>query len=115
LATDVYIPDEEAELAHIPRDHSFAGKGAANMHSIAGDIHADNFAGAVRVLDSILGSVLAKFSSSVPLQTWTQAISGSVVSGETADDKSLSLIERFLEVNRGSIPELVVKLLNLRA
>jgi YaaC-like Protein len=48
-------------------------------------------------------------------QTWTEAISGSVVSGETADDKSLSLIERFLEVNRGSIPELVVKLLNLHA
>jgi hypothetical protein len=42
------------------------GRVLTNMHSIVGDIHADNFAGAVRVLDSILGSVLAKFFSSVP-------------------------------------------------
>jgi hypothetical protein len=63
----------------------------------------------------ILGSVLAKFSSSVPPPNLDSGNFWFSRVGETADDKSLSLIERFLEVNRGSIPELVVKLLNLRA
>lgn len=45
-------------------------------------------------------------------QTWTHAISRSVVPGEPADDKSLSLIERFLDINQTEIPEFVVKVLN---
>jgi hypothetical protein len=45
-------------------------------------------------------------------QTWTHAISRSVVPGEPADDKALSLIERFLDINQTNIPEFVVKVLN---
>lgn len=45
-------------------------------------------------------------------QIWTHAISRSVVSGEPADDKALSLIERFLDLNRAVIPEMVVTVLN---
>ncbi len=45
-------------------------------------------------------------------QTWTHAISRSVSSGEPPDDKSLSLIERFLDLNRSLIPETIVAVLN---
>jgi hypothetical protein len=45
-------------------------------------------------------------------QTWASAISGSVISGEPADDKTLSLIESFLDKNRQDMPEIVVKILN---
>jgi hypothetical protein len=45
-------------------------------------------------------------------QTWTHAISRSVSSGEPADDKALSLIERFLDLNGGFIPQVVVTVLN---
>lgn len=45
-------------------------------------------------------------------QTWTHAISRSVVPSEPADDRALSLIERFLDINQANIPELVVKVLN---
>jgi hypothetical protein len=45
-------------------------------------------------------------------QTWTHAISRSVVPGEPADDRTLSLIERFLDLNQSEIPEVVVEILN---
>jgi len=45
-------------------------------------------------------------------QTWTRAISHSASSSEPADDRSLSLIERFLDLNSGSIPDFAVKVLN---
>ncbi|MGB9235307.1 MAG: YaaC family protein [Terriglobales bacterium] len=45
-------------------------------------------------------------------QTWTHAISRSVVAGEPADDRALSLIERFLRLNETEIPEFVVQILN---
>ena len=45
-------------------------------------------------------------------QIWTHAISRSVVPGEPADDKALSLIERFLDLNQSVVPEMVVTILN---
>jgi hypothetical protein len=45
-------------------------------------------------------------------QIWTNAISGSSILGESSDDKSLSLIELFLDLNRNQIPEMVFAVLN---
>jgi hypothetical protein len=45
-------------------------------------------------------------------QTWIHAISRSVVADMPADDQSLSLIERFLDINGSEIPEMVVSVLN---
>lgn len=45
-------------------------------------------------------------------QTWTHAISRSAVAGASADDKALSLIERFLDINTSTVPEMVVQVLN---
>ena len=45
-------------------------------------------------------------------QTWTAAISGSSIAGEPTDDRALSLIERFLNLNAEVVPEMVVKLIN---
>ena len=45
-------------------------------------------------------------------QAWAHAVSRSSFPGEPADDKSLSLIERFLDINQNEIPEMVVKVLN---
>jgi len=45
-------------------------------------------------------------------QSWTHAISRSIVPGEPADDRALSLIERFLSLNQTEIPEFVVQILN---
>jgi hypothetical protein len=45
-------------------------------------------------------------------QTWTHAISRSVTAEEPADDRALSLIGRFLDINTNVIPEMVVKILN---
>jgi hypothetical protein len=45
-------------------------------------------------------------------QTWMHAISRSVVADSPADDQSLSLIERFLDINVGAIPEMIVSVLN---
>jgi hypothetical protein len=45
-------------------------------------------------------------------QTWTHAISRSVVPGVPADDRALSLIERFLDLNQAEIPGVVVQILN---
>jgi len=47
-------------------------------------------------------------------QTWMHAISRSVVVDTPADDQSLSLIERFLDINASAIPEMVVSVLNPR-
>lgn len=45
-------------------------------------------------------------------QTWMHAISRSVIPGEPADDKALSLIERFLDLNAQEVPDMIVKILN---
>lgn len=45
-------------------------------------------------------------------QIWAHAIARSAFADKPADDKMLSLIEKFLETNRDSIPELVVHVLN---
>jgi hypothetical protein len=45
-------------------------------------------------------------------QIWTHAISRSIVPGEPADDRALSLIERFLDLNQMEIPEMIVTVLN---
>ena len=46
-------------------------------------------------------------------QSWTHAISRSAISEQPADDKALSLVERFLDVNSATIPETTVRVLNL--
>ncbi len=45
-------------------------------------------------------------------QTWVHAISRSSSQTEPADDRSLSLIERFLDLNQAEIPDMVVTILN---
>jgi len=45
-------------------------------------------------------------------QIWAHAISRSTFGDKPVDDKMLSLIEKFLDLNRNSIPELVVQVLN---
>jgi len=45
-------------------------------------------------------------------QIWAHAIARSTFAEKPADDKMLSLIEKFLETNRNSIPELTVHVLN---
>jgi hypothetical protein len=45
-------------------------------------------------------------------QSWARAISRSSIPGEPVDDKALSLIERFLDLNESAIPEMVVRILN---
>jgi hypothetical protein len=45
-------------------------------------------------------------------QIWAHAIARSAFEDKPADDRMLSLIEKFLDLNRNSIPELVVKVLN---
>jgi hypothetical protein len=45
-------------------------------------------------------------------QIWTHAISRTAAPNEPVDDKALSLIERFLDLNGDSIPEMVVRILN---
>jgi hypothetical protein len=45
-------------------------------------------------------------------QIWAHAISKSVFADKPADDTMLSLIEKFLDLNRSAIPQLVVGVLN---
>jgi len=45
-------------------------------------------------------------------QVWAHSISRSAYADKPPDDKVLSIIEKFLDVNRQSIPELVVQILN---
>lgn len=45
-------------------------------------------------------------------QIWAHAIARSAYADKPLDDKMLSLIEKFLDTNRNSIPELVVQVLN---
>lgn len=45
-------------------------------------------------------------------QIWAHSISRSVIGDKPADDSMLSLIEKFLDLNRSTIPELVVGVLN---
>ncbi len=45
-------------------------------------------------------------------EAWAHSISRSIIPNETADDQALSLIERFLEINRNAIPEMVATVLN---
>jgi YaaC-like Protein len=45
-------------------------------------------------------------------QIWAHAVSRSAFSDKPVDDRMLSLIGKFLDINRSSIPELVVQVLN---
>jgi YaaC-like Protein len=45
-------------------------------------------------------------------QTWMHAISRSVMRDLPADDQALSLIEQFLDLNMGHIPEMIPTVLN---
>jgi hypothetical protein len=71
-----------------------------------GDLYVSEFS--MQYLALFLLSTLMRYRP----QTWTHAISRSVVPGEPADDRTLSLIERFLDLNQSEIPEVVVKILN---
>ncbi len=45
-------------------------------------------------------------------QSWTHAISRSASPNEPTDDETLSLIERFLDLNQATVPEMVIRVLN---
>ncbi len=45
-------------------------------------------------------------------EAWAHSISRSMFPNEPADDKALSLIQRFLEINRTVIPQMVASVLN---
>jgi hypothetical protein len=45
-------------------------------------------------------------------QIWAHAIAKSAFGDKPVDDRMLSLVEKFLQVNRNSIPELIVQVLN---
>jgi YaaC-like Protein len=45
-------------------------------------------------------------------QTWMHAVSRSALSETPVDDRMLSLIERFLDLNSGTVPEMIVTILN---
>ena len=80
--------------------------GAISAIAPVGDLHVSEFS--IQYLALFLLSSLMRYRP----QTWTHAISRSVIPGEPADDRSLSLIERFLDVNQAEIPEVVVQILN---
>ena len=90
------------------------------LHPQAGDYPGDVFQPICPVGESYLPKFLFHYLALFLLsslmryrpQTWTHAISRSVSSGEPPDDKALSLIERFLDLNRRLIPETVVTVLN---
>jgi hypothetical protein len=110
--------------------------GTFQEHAFAGDVNerfsledgfcpvAGGYSGSVYAIAPVRGLHISEFSlqylalfllSSLMRyrpQTWTHAISRSVVPGEPADDKSLSLIERFLNLNQTEIPGFVVRILN---
>ena len=79
-----------------------------NIYAIApvGDLYVSELS--MQYLALFLLSTLMRYRP----QTWTHAISRSVAPGEPADDRALSLIERFLDLNQSEIPEVVDKILN---
>jgi hypothetical protein len=106
------------ELA-VPDDANVRFSLEEGFHSVAG-----GYTGATYAVSPILGLSVSEFSvqylglfllSSLMRyrpQIWTHAISRSIVPGEPADDRALSLIERFLDLNQLEIPEMIVTILN---
>jgi hypothetical protein len=80
--------------------------GAIYAIAPVGDLYVSEFS--MQYLALFLLSSLMRYRP----QTWTHAISRSVVPEEPADDRALSLIERFLDLNHIEIPEVVVQILN---
>jgi len=80
----------------------------ANIYAVSpiGGFYVSEFS--IQYLGLFLLSSLMRYRP----QIWTHAISRSSVPGEPADDKALSLIERFLDLNGMAIPEMVVQVLN---
>ncbi len=74
--------------------------------SPVGNLHISEFS--FHYLGLFLLSTLVRYRP----ETWTSAISHSMVRNEATDDKALNLIERFLEINTETIPKLVVAVLN---
>ena len=70
------------------------------------DIYLSEFT--VHYLGLFLLSALVRYRP----QAWAHAISRSSFPSEPADDQSLSLIERFLDIDQNEIPEMTVKILN---
>ncbi len=85
-----------------------AGGFVGGIYPIApvGDLYISEFS--MQYLALFLLSSLMRYRP----QTWTHAISRSAVPGEPADDRALSLIERFLDLNQTEIPGVVVQILN---
>jgi len=91
---------------------------AEGFHPVGG------FTGGIYAISPVAGAYLSEFSfhylalfllSSLVRyrpQIWMQAISRSVTSDTPADDRALSLIERFLDLNVSEIPKMVVTVLN---
>jgi hypothetical protein len=86
----------------------FAGYLLGGTHAVSpvNDFYLSEFS--LQYLGLFLLSSLMRYRP----QTWANAISGSIILGESADDKTLSLIESFLDQNRKEIPEIVVSILN---
>jgi hypothetical protein len=104
------LPDDTNELFSLEQGlHPVAGGyTGGHIHAISPvrDCYISEFS--LQYLALFLLSSLMRYRP----QTWTHAISGSVIPGETADDRALSLIERFLDLNRSQIPGVVVRVLN---
>jgi hypothetical protein len=91
---------------------------AEGFHPVGG------FTGGIYPMSPVAGSYLSEFSfhylalfllSSLVRyrpHIWMHAISRSVMSDTPADDRALSLVERFLDINVSAIPEMVVTVLN---
>jgi hypothetical protein len=114
------IDDGTFQERPVPGDQNERFSLEEGFHSVAGGYAG----GAIYAISPIRDFYLSEFSihylglfllSSLMRyrpQIWTHAISRSIVPGEPADDKALSLIERFLDLNSGVVPEMVVRVLN---
>jgi hypothetical protein len=88
-----------------PMAGGFPGPGGEAISPINGHFLSES---SLQYLALFLLSSLVRYRP----QTWMHAISRSAMPETPADDKTLSLIERFLDHNIGAIPTMVVTVLN---
>jgi len=103
------IPNDENKLFPLDeRMHPLAGgfSGSQTAISPVGGFHLSEFS--FHYLGLYLLSSLVRYRP----QIWTHAISRSSFENVEADDKALSLIERFLVLNSQIVPDMVTTILN---
>jgi hypothetical protein len=110
---------EDGSFQHTPTDDGQRFALNAGLSPAAGYLR-----GGTDLISPIQGAYLSEFSlqylalfllSSLVRyrpQIWAHAIARSAFGDKPVDDRMLSLIEKFLDVNRNTIPELVVQVLN---